>query len=79
MNDTLAILSAPLMSRLVCEHRLDSKPLLALAFGITTCSAMSPIGDPQNLLVVSRSFMAELGLPRVFPLILIACAGARGG
>jgi Na+/H+ antiporter NhaD/arsenite permease-like protein len=67
MNDTLAIVGTPLVLRLAEEHRMDSRPLLlALAFGITIGSAMSPIGNPQNLLIavggpVERPFATFLG------------------
>jgi Na+/H+ antiporter NhaD/arsenite permease-like protein len=47
MNDTLAIIATPLVLRLALEHRIAPRLLLlALAFGITTGSAMSPIGNP---------------------------------
>lgn len=52
MNDTLAIIGTPLVLKLAREHRLPPKVLLlALAFGVTLGSVMSPIGNPQNLLI----------------------------
>jgi Na+/H+ antiporter NhaD/arsenite permease-like protein len=52
MNDTLAIIGTPLVLSLAGKARVESKVLLlALAFSITIGSAMSPIGNPQNLLV----------------------------
>jgi len=52
MNDTLAIIGTPLMLYLASKNRIDSKLLLmTLAFAITIGSTMSPIGNPQNLLV----------------------------
>jgi Na+/H+ antiporter NhaD/arsenite permease-like protein len=52
MNDTLAIIGTPLMVLLARQHRLPPQLLLlALAFAITTGSVMSPIGNPQNLLI----------------------------
>lgn len=52
MNDTLAIAAAPIALNLARRYGL-SVPLLllALAFAITIGSVMSPIGNPQNLLI----------------------------
>jgi Na+/H+ antiporter NhaD/arsenite permease-like protein len=52
LNDTLAIIGTPVM--LALASRTDTRPkilLLALAFAVTIGSVMSPIGNPQNLLV----------------------------
>lgn len=52
MNDTLAIVGTPLMLYLASKNKINSKLLLlTLAFAITIGSAMSPIGNPQNLLI----------------------------
>jgi len=52
MNDTVAIVGTPLMLTLARQHGMHSKPLLlALAFSVTTGSVMSPMGNPQNLLI----------------------------
>ncbi len=52
MNDTLAIIGTPLMLLLAKKHNINPKVLLlTLAFAITTGSVMSPIGNPQNLLI----------------------------
>lgn len=52
MNDTIAIVGTPLMLGLARRHGMHSKPLLlALAFAVTTGSVMSPMGNPQNLLI----------------------------
>jgi Na+/H+ antiporter NhaD/arsenite permease-like protein len=52
MNDTLAIICTPLMLYLARQHGVSPKLLLlALAFAITTGSVLSPLGNPQNLLV----------------------------
>lgn len=60
MNDALAIVGTPLVVRLAREHRLEPEPLLlALAFAVTTGSVMSPIGNPQNLLIAVHSGMRE--------------------
>ncbi len=60
MNDTLAIIGTPLMLGLAGKFRIRPRLLLlALAFAITTGSVMSPIGNPQNLLVAINSGMAS--------------------
>ncbi len=52
MNDTLAIIGTPVMLFIASKNRVNHKLLLlALAFSITIGSALSPIGNPQNLLV----------------------------
>jgi Na+/H+ antiporter NhaD/arsenite permease-like protein len=77
MNDTLAVVGTALVLRLAREHRLDNRLLLmALAFGVTTGSVMSPIGNPQNLLVATRgpveapfvAFLTALGPPTLVAL-----------
>jgi Na+/H+ antiporter NhaD/arsenite permease-like protein len=79
MNDTLAIVATPLVLRLAMEHRIAARLLLlALAFGITTGSAMSPIGNPQNLLIAVHgpidapfvTFVRVLALPTLINLVL---------
>jgi Na+/H+ antiporter NhaD/arsenite permease-like protein len=58
MNDTLAIIGTPLVLALAARSRISPKLLLlTLAFAITTGSVMSPIGNPQNLLVAVDSGM----------------------
>jgi len=79
MNDTLAIVGTPLMLRLARENRLDPRLLLmALALAITTGSVMSPIGNPQNLLIAIEgpvpspfiTFVQFLALPTFLSLAL---------
>ena len=60
MNDTLAIVGTPLMLRLAGRHRIDGRVLLlTLSFAVTTGSVMSPIGNPQNLLIAIGGGMAS--------------------
>lgn len=79
MNDTVAIIGTPLV--LHYARTLDVSPkmlLLALAFSVTTGSAMSPIGNPQNLLIAVgggisapfSSFLSALFVPTVVNLLL---------
>lgn len=79
MNDTLAIIGTPVMLLLAREHNIDPKVLLlALAFAVTTGSVISPIGNPQNLLIaldgnVENSFITfirYLLLPTVINLLI---------
>jgi Na+/H+ antiporter NhaD/arsenite permease-like protein len=58
MNDTLAIIGTPLVLALATKFRISPKlMLLSLAIAITTGSVMSPIGNPQNLLIAVNSGM----------------------
>ncbi len=60
MNDTTAVIGTPLVLALAAGRHISKKLLLlALAFAITTGSVMSPIGNPQNLLVAINSGMAS--------------------
>jgi len=60
MNDTLAIIGTPVVLSL--SRRTDTQPkilLLSLAFAITIGSVMSPIGNPQNLLIAIHGNVAS--------------------
>jgi len=60
MNDTLAIIGTPVMLLLAKRYNVDSKVLLlTLAFAVTIGSAMSPIGNPQNLLIAINGGIAN--------------------
>lgn len=60
MNDTLAIIGTPLVLALAAKWKISPRLLLlSLAIAITTGSVMSPIGNPQNLLVAVNSGMAS--------------------
>jgi Na+/H+ antiporter NhaD/arsenite permease-like protein len=60
MNDTVAIIGTPLVLTLATKWKISPKLLLlSLAMAITTGSVMSPIGNPQNLLVAVNSGMAS--------------------
>lgn len=78
MNDTLAIIGTPLVLLLAKQHRMSPKVLLlALAFAVTLGSVMSPIGNPQNLLISIYGrmenpfleFFRYLALPTVINLL----------
>jgi Na+/H+ antiporter NhaD/arsenite permease-like protein len=52
MNDTLAIIGTPVVLLLAQKTDAPAKVLLlSLAFAVTIGSVMSPIGNPQNLLI----------------------------
>ncbi|MGC9208521.1 MAG: SLC13 family permease [Nitrososphaeria archaeon] len=52
MNDTLAIIMTPLMVEISKRLNINEKfLLLMLAFAVTIGSVMTPIGNPQNLII----------------------------
>ncbi len=62
MNDTVAIIGTPIVIAYACRFGVPPKTaLLALCFAVTIGSVMSPIGNPQNLLIATYS-----GLPQPF-------------
>ncbi len=79
MNDTIAIIGTPVVLLLARKHCLPAKPLLlALAFAVTIGSVMSPIGNPQNLLIALNGgiqnpfviFLKFLFIPTMINLLL---------
>ncbi len=53
VNDTISLLGIPLIIHL--SKQIDIRPqvlLIALYFGINIRSTLTPIGNPQNLLIV---------------------------
>lgn len=79
LNDTLAIIGTPVVLLLSKKHGVPPKLLLlALAFAVTIGSAMSPIGNPQNLLIALNgniqspfvTFFRYLLIPTVLNLLL---------
>jgi Na+/H+ antiporter NhaD/arsenite permease-like protein len=60
MNDTLAIIGTPVVLSLARKTNTQPKILLlALAFAVTIGSVMSPIGNPQNLLIAIHGDIAN--------------------
>ena len=58
MNDTLALMGTPVMISLARKMKISPKPLLlTLAFAVTIGSTVTPMGNPQNLLVALASGM----------------------
>ena len=79
MNDTLAIIGTPVVLQIARKTGIHSKPLLlSLAFSITIGSVMSPIGNPQNLLIAVNgnipspfiTFLRYLAVPTFVNLFL---------
>lgn len=79
MNDTLAIIGTPVVLLLARKHEMSPQLLLlSLAFAVTIGSTMSPIGNPQNLLIALRSslpdpfvsFLAWLFIPTMVNLLV---------
>ncbi|HNZ87388.1 MAG TPA: anion transporter [Methanofastidiosum sp.] len=79
MNDTLAIIGTPVVLHLSKKHNTSGKLLLlTLAFAVTIGSVMSPIGNPQNLLIALEGnihnpfilFFKLLLIPTVINLIV---------
>jgi len=79
MNDTLAIMGTPLVLGFSRKYNISPKLMLfSLAFGVTTGSVMSPIGNPQNLLIAIDgnldtpfvTFLRWLSLPTLICLLV---------
>lgn len=86
MNDTIALMGTPIMLSLARKMRFSSKPLLlTLAFSVTLGSVMTPMGNPQNLLIALVSgvpaplitFVLYLAAPTIVNLF-ITCLILRG-
>ncbi len=80
MNDTIAIIGTPLALYLGRRLGLSIKMLLlSLCFAITTGSVLSPIGNPQNLLIATEggytnpfwTFLLYLGVPTILSLVIL--------
>ncbi|KTD63554.1 arsenite efflux membrane component-like protein [Legionella santicrucis] len=71
MNDTIAIVGTPIILQLCKSQKNLAKPLLfALAFAITIGSVISPIGNPQNLLIAVKGGLSSPFLDFIKPLII---------
>jgi Na+/H+ antiporter NhaD/arsenite permease-like protein len=79
VNDTIALLGIPLV--IYVSRQIGIRPtvlFIALAFGISIGSVMTPIGNPQNLLIAIKSgiflpfltFMKWLIIPTILNLFL---------
>ena len=79
VNDAIALVGIPLV--IYISKHLEMKPnvlLIALAFGVTVGSVMTPIGNPQNLIIALQSgiplplvnFIKILAIPTLINLFL---------
>jgi len=60
INDTMVIVSTPLIIYLAKKQNIPAKPLiLAMMFAVTTGSVFSPIGNPQNLLIAMNGHFSN--------------------
>ena len=82
MNDTIAIMATPVLLLIAAGNQTAAKPLLlALAFAITIGSVMSPIGNPQNLLIAIKGglrqpfieYLRYLFIPTIINLTIAYC------
>ena len=80
INDTMVIVSTPLIIYLAKKQNIPAKPLiLAMMFAVTTGSVFSPIGNPQNLLIAMNGnfsnpfivFFKYLLIPTLINLFII--------
>jgi Na+/H+ antiporter NhaD/arsenite permease-like protein len=80
MNDTVAIIGTSFVLYLSRKYNIrPSVLLITLAFSVTTGSVMSPVGNPQNLLIAVGgglenpflTFIEYLAAPTLISLILI--------
>lgn len=80
MNDTVAIIGTPFVLYLAKKFNIPPVMLLlVLAFSVTTGSVVSPIGNPQNLLIALEAslvnpfltFFIYLAVPSLAGLLLI--------
>jgi Na+/H+ antiporter NhaD/arsenite permease-like protein len=79
VNDTVALMGPPIAYTLSRLAGVDPKLMfLLLAFSLTIGSVMTPIGNPQNVLIAVESgveapfiaFLAKLALPTLLNLIV---------
>jgi Na+/H+ antiporter NhaD/arsenite permease-like protein len=79
VNDTIAILGVPLAIYVMRSIKpIPIVLLIGLAFGITIGSVMTPIGNPQNLLIAIQggiqlpfiTFLTILAIPTIINLLL---------
>ncbi len=79
VNDTLALTATPIMLGLSKQMRMrPSVLLMTLALGVTIGSVMTPVGNPQNLLIALSSgipnpmldFLYFLVLPTIIGLVV---------
>ncbi|MEM0129707.1 MAG: SLC13 family permease [Thermoplasmata archaeon] len=80
VNDALILIAVPILLDLSRRIRVDPKPLLlTAAFAVTVGSALTPMGNPQNLLVsLSSGIRAPVVTFLAYLLVPIAASLAAG-
>jgi Na+/H+ antiporter NhaD/arsenite permease-like protein len=78
VNDTICLVLTPLLIAVLRPLRLPARPyLIALALSANVGSAMTPTGNPQNMLIAVSSgltfarFVATLALPSIGSLAIV--------
>ncbi len=78
VNDTICLVLTPLLIAVLRPLRLPGRPyLIALALSANVGSAMTPTGNPQNMLIGVASgltftrFLASLALPSLGGLVIV--------
>jgi Na+/H+ antiporter NhaD/arsenite permease-like protein len=81
LNDALVLVGVPLLLSVARRMRVSATPLLlTLAFSVTVGSMLTPLGNPQNLLVSLESGMpAPIGVFLRYLLVPTAIDLAIGG
>lgn len=81
VNDALVLLAVPLLYGVTQRTKMDAKPLLlAVAFAVTVGSALTPMGNPQNLLIsISSGLRAPVTEYLRYLLLPIAASIVLGG
>lgn len=80
VNDALVLLAVPLLYGVAQRAKIDAKPLLlAVAFAVTVGSALTPMGNPQNLLIsISSGLQAPVASYLRYLLLPIAASVLLG-
>ncbi len=80
VNDALVLLAVPLLYGVAKRAKMDAKPLLlAVAFAVTIGSALTPMGNPQNLLIsIASGLQAPVGTYLRYLLLPIAASIVLG-
>lgn len=72
LNDIVVLMLSPIIIKLVNTTKRNPVPyLIALGLSANIGSAMTPIGNPQNMLIAGFSGISFLGFIR--PLFLVSC------
>lgn len=81
VNDALILIAIPILFSVGRRLRIDPKPLLlTVAFAVTVGSTLTPLGNPQNLLVsVSSGISAPITMFLRFLIVPVLASLVLGG